>query len=125
LISSRERALHAVEAALTKNALQPVLLDVSSLSSYTDYILILSGRSVRQVEAVSEAIEQGMKARGHEPLGVEGDRGAQWVLLDYGDVVIHVFHHPLREYYDLEGLWSDAAAVDLDVPEELRLARNP
>ena len=123
--SSRELALQALAAAFTKNALQPVLLDVSKLASYTDFILVLSGRSIRQVEAIREAIELGLKERGHNAHGVEGERGGQWMLLDYSDVVIHVFYHPQREYYDLEGLWADAPRVEVDVPPELRVAHVP
>lgn len=123
MTSSRTLALQAVEAAFTKNAYEPVLLDVAEISSYTDYILVLSGRSVRQVEAVSEAIQQGLKEQGHDPLGVEGERGGQWFLLDYGDLVVHIFYHPVREFYDLEGLWSEASRVELDVPPELRVAQ--
>ncbi len=111
--------MQALEAALEKNALQPVLLDVSETSSYTDYILIFSGRSTRQVEAITEAIRQGMKGAGHEALGVEGQRGAQWMLVDYADVVVHVFYHPQRQFYDLEGLWSEAPQVPIEVPPEL------
>lgn len=120
MTSSKERALQALEAALTKNALQPALLDVSETSSYTDYLLIFSGRSTRQVEAITEAVRQGMKGAGHEVLGVEGQRGAQWMLLDYADVVVHVFYHPQRQFYDLEGLWSEAARVPIEVPPELQ-----
>ena len=112
--------MQALDAALEKNALQPVMLDVSTSSSYTNFILVLSGRSTRQVEAITEAVRQGMKGAGHEPLGSEGSRGAQWMLLDYSDVVVHVFYHPLRQHYDLEGLWSEAPRVELEVPEELR-----
>jgi len=119
LTTSKERAMQALEAALEKNALQPVLLDVSETSSYTDYILIFSGRSTRQVEAITEAIRQGMKGAGHEALGVEGQRGAQWMLVDYADVVVHVFYHPQRQFYDLEGLWSEAPQVPIEVPPEL------
>jgi len=123
LVTSRELALQALAAAFTKNALQPALLDVGATSSYTDFILVLSGRSIRQVEAIGEAIQTTLKKEHHqEPVGVEGERGGQWTLLDYGDVVIHVFYHPMREYYDLEGLWSDAPRVDLEVPPELRYA---
>ena len=122
--NSKELALEAVNAAFTKNALQPVLLDVTGLASYTDYLLILSGRSVRQVEAIADAVEQGMKEKGHDPLGREGMRGGQWLLIDYGDIVVHVFYHPMREYYDLEGLWVDAVPVTLDVPPELRYANT-
>lgn len=123
MTSSKALALEAVQAAFTKNAYEPVLLDVTGISSYTDFILLLSGRSVRQVEAVAEAIQTEMKTRGHDPLGVEGERGGQWYLLDFGDVVIHVFYHPVREYYDLEGLWSEASRVALEVPPELRVAQ--
>lgn len=118
--SSKERALQILAAAFTKNALQPVLLHVSDFSSYTDYILVLSAKSVRQVVAISEAIQKEMKGQKVDALGVEGSRGSQWVLADYGDVVVHIFLHPLREHYDLEGLWSEAERVELDVPEELR-----
>jgi ribosome-associated protein len=120
LTSSREFAQRVLAAAFTKNALQPVLLDVTGLASYTDFILILSGRSARQVEAITEAIQQKLKEERYDPLGVEGERGSQWMLLDYGDVVVHVFYHPLRDYYDLEGLWSEAPRVILDVPPELQ-----
>ena len=120
LSSSKHLALNALEAAFDKNAYQPVLLDVAELTSYTDYILVLSGRSIRQVEAISEAIQQGLKQRGRDPLGVEGQRGGQWMLLDYSDLIVHVFYHPAREFYDLDGLWSDANQVALDVPPELR-----
>ena len=118
--TSRERALQALAGAFTKNALQPVMIDVSEVTSYADYILILSGRSIRQVEAIAEAIEAQMKQEGHDPIGVEGSRGGQWMLLDYGAVVVHVFYHPIREYYDLEGLWADAPRVQLEVPPELQ-----
>ena len=123
LTSSKTLALEAVQAAFTKNAYEPVLLDVSTLSSYTDFILILSGRSVRQVEAVAEAIQKEMKTAGHDAMGVEGERGGQWYLLDFGDVVVHVFYHPVREFYDLEGLWSEALKIELEVPPELRVAQ--
>lgn len=122
-MTAKNLALQAVNAAFTKNAYEPVLLDVSGLSSYTDFILILSGRSVRQVEAVAEAIQKGLKENGNDAMGVEGERGGQWTLIDYGDVVIHVFYHPVREYYDLEGLWSEASHVELEVPPELRVAQ--
>ncbi len=99
------------------------MLDVSEKASYTDFILVLSGRSIRQVEAITEAIQQDLKGKGSDLFGLEGKKGGQWMLLDYGDVVIHVFYHPVRDFYDLEGLWSDAERVELDVPPELRVAQ--
>ena len=124
LTDSREIALHVVQAALEKNGLEPALLDVSETSSYTDFIAIVSGRSMRQVEAISEHIQNAMKTAGHDALGLEGERGGHWMLLDYGSVVVHVFHHPVREYYDLEGLWADAPRIELDVPAAQRYAEN-
>ncbi len=111
----------ALEAALDKKALEPVLLDVHELCSYTAYLLLISGRSDRQVDAIADGIREQM-AKNHNlrPLGVEGTGSGQWALLDYGDIVVHVFYHPAREYYDLEGLWSDAPRVPIDVPDEAR-----
>jgi ribosome-associated protein len=111
----------AMEAALDKKALEPVLLDVSEQSTYTDYILVLSGRSDRHVQAVADAVAEKLKKqRGIHPLGVEGKDG-QWALLDFGDLVVHVFYHPMREFYDLEGLWIDAPRVPVDVPPDSRV----
>ncbi|HJZ88666.1 MAG TPA: ribosome silencing factor [Polyangia bacterium] len=114
----KESALIAVEAALEKKALEPVLIDVSAESSYTDYILIVSGRSDRQVQAISDGILDACAARRVRPLGVEGVR--DWVLLDFGGLVVHVFYHPVREFYDLEGLWIESPRVQLTVPPEAR-----
>jgi len=114
----KESALAAVEAAIEKKALEPVLLDVSAESSYTDYILIVSARSDRQVQAISDHIIETFSARRVRPLGVEGVK--DWVLIDFGVLVVHVFYHPVREFYDLEGLWIEAPRVPLAVPAESR-----
>jgi ribosome-associated protein len=124
--SGREAAELALDAALGKKALEPVLLDVAKLCSYTDYILIVSARSDRQVGAITDAIVSTLKEHGHRPLGLEGATSSQWALLDYGDLIVHVFHHPTREFYDLESLWADADRVSIDVPDEARvLAHEP
>jgi len=115
---SRAVALAAVDAALDKKALLPVLVDVSGMASYTDFIAIVSGRSDRQVDAIADAVAAAMKERGRRVLGQEGSGGGRWRLLDFGDVVVHVFYHPVREFYDLESLWIDAPRVRLDVPPE-------
>jgi len=112
----------AMEAALDKKALEPVLLDVSEQSTYTDFILVLSGRSDRHVQAVADAVSETIKrTRGKLPVGVEGKRDGQWALLDFGDLVVHVFYHPMREFYDLEGLWIDAPRVPVVVPPDSRI----
>jgi len=118
---SRGNALRAVTAALEKKGLEPVLLDVRAMASYTDYILIVSGRSDRQVQAISDGIVEAFAAEGKRPFGVEGMKNGQWTLVDLGDVVVHVFYHPARDHYDLESLWSDAPRVALEVPPEARV----
>ncbi len=114
-------ALRALALALEKNALEPVLLDVSKLCSFCNYQLVLSGRSDRQVAAIADAIETGLKADGQRPISSEGARSSQWALIDYGDFVVHVFVHSAREHYDLEGLWNDAPRIPIEVPASARL----
>lgn len=120
---SLEAATAAIDAALDKKALLPVLIDVSSLASYTDFIGVVSGRSDRQVDAIADGILAAMKSRGRSLLGQEGTGSGRWTLLDFGDVVIHVFYHPVREFYDLESLWVDAPRVQLRVPPEAVMAQ--
>ncbi|MEO6773939.1 MAG: ribosome silencing factor [Kofleriaceae bacterium] len=115
-------ALRALELALDKKGLEPVLLDVRQLCSFCDYQLVLSGRSDRQVDAIADGIEAGLKAEGLRPIGAEAARSSgQWALLDYGDFVVHVFLHAAREHYDLEGLWNDAPRVPIEVPPDARI----
>jgi ribosome-associated protein len=114
-------AMRALSLALEKKALEPVLLDVRQLCSFCNYQLVISGRSDRQVDAIADAIELGLKAEDMRPISTEGARIGQWALLDYGDFVVHVFLHSAREHYDLEGLWNDAARIPIDVPADARL----
>jgi ribosome-associated protein len=110
--SPREKSLHCVRAALEKKAFDLVLLDLKSISSFTEYFLICSGRSDRQVQAITRSIDEHLKKMGIYSLGVEGFEKGQWILMDYDDVVVHVFLDPVRKFYDLEGLWLDAPRVD-------------
>ncbi len=114
-------AMRALTLALDKKALEPVLLDVRELCSFCNYQLVLSGRSDRQVDAIADGISAGLKQDGLRPIGSEGARTGQWALLDYGDFVIHVFLHSAREHYDLEGLWSDAPRIEIEVPPDARV----
>jgi ribosome-associated protein len=123
LAATRELAVAAIDAALDKNALAPVLIDVSAMGSYTDFIGVVSGRSDRQVDAIADSISQAMKQRGRYVLGQEGSGSGRWTLLDFGAFVIHVFYHPVREFYDLESLWIEAPRVKLDVPPEANLGQ--
>ena len=111
--SSKEKAILCARAALDHKAIDLAILEVKKLSSFADYFVISSGSSDRQVQAIASHIEEKLGKQGLHPLGIEGKREGRWVLLDYGDVVIHIFYHPIREFYDLERLWSDAPKVEL------------
>ena len=88
-------------------------IDVRELTSVAEVFIVCSGRSNRQVSAISEHVRRELKEAGIRPLSVEGEREGHWVLLDYGHVLIHVFYEPMRSFYDLEGLWADAPRVDI------------
>jgi ribosome-associated protein len=100
-----------VQAALGKKAERLVVLDVRGLTSIADAFVICSGRSNRQVSAIADHIERFLKKKGVRPLGVEGKGDGHWVLMDYGNVIIHVFYSETRSFYDLEGLWIDARKI--------------
>ena len=102
----------AAQAAADKKAFQIVGFEVSDLTSYTDSLLICSGASDRQVAAIANAVQRQLKESGRRPLHVEGERRADWVLLDYGEFVVHVFTEERRIYYGLDGLWGDAPKLD-------------
>jgi ribosome-associated protein len=104
-----DRVRGAVHAALDRKAQDLRVLNLGPVSDFTDYFLICSGTSERQVKAISEAIQESLSAAGAHPLHVEGQRTGNWVLLDYGDLVAHVFQPEPREFYGLEKLWADAA----------------
>jgi ribosome-associated protein len=118
---TRELAVAAMQAAIDKHGLEPLLIDVSELGSYTDFIGLVSGRSDRQVDAIADHVCQTLKARGHRVYGQEGSGNGRWTLLDFGAFVVHVFYHPVREFYDLESLWIEAPRVPLEVPPEAKL----
>ena len=107
--TARVLAIHAVEAALTKKAADIVVLDMRAVSGVADYFVICTGESDLQVKAIYEAIEDGIKdASGERPWHREGQEHRQWVLLDYVDLVVHIFSPEKRAFYDLERLWGDA-----------------
>lgn len=113
---SGEAVLSIAKDALDDlKALEPVTLDVRELSSVTDYLLVASGTSSRHVKSLAENVLMKAKASGVRPLGVEGERTGDWVLVDFGDVVVHVMQPATRSFYDLERLWS----VQADQPQEI------
>ena len=110
---SRTKSLVCLKTAAEKKAIDPIVLEMKGIASFTDYFLICSGKSDRQVLAIAEEIERVLERDGIRPLGQEGRSEGKWVLMDYEDVVVHIFLEPLREFYDLEGLWMDAPRIDL------------
>jgi len=110
---SARRLLLCINAILQKKAKNIIALNVREISSFTDYMVICSGTTDRQVQAVSGAIQEFLKKEGILPLGVEGETNAEWVLLDYDDVVISVFQESARDFYGLENLW-DAPRMEID-----------
>ena len=113
---SPERALACINAALEKKATKLVVLKVQEISAFADYFIICSGNSDRQVRAIATAIQENLKKKNILPLGIEGEAVGSWVLLDYDDVIIHVFLESVRNFYDLERLWLESPRME--VPDE-------
>lgn len=113
---SKLKALECARAAIDKKAENVRVLDLCDVSGFTDYFVICSGTSDRQVQAIADSVENLMDAQGQGAVAIEGYSDGRWVLMDFGDVVIHVFLDALRDYYDLEGLWADVPRVK--VPSE-------
>ncbi len=112
--NSKKKYWHFAHAALCKKALNLVILEVKEISSFTDYFIVCSGKSSRQVKGIADFIKESLKKEGIYPLGTEGFPEGKWILLDYGDVIIHIFYEPVRDFYDLEGLWDDAPRTVLE-----------
>jgi ribosome-associated protein len=117
-----ERMCAALHAAGEKKAIDPVVLDLREIASFTDYFVIVSGQNERQVQAISDEIYEQLKKAGETAARVEGYKTAEWILLDYGDFVVHVFEQKARSFYDLERLWRESKRVAL--PVEFRSDRS-
>lgn len=89
-----------------------VVLKIAGLVVYADYMVVCSGNSARQAQAIADNIEKAIRENGSKPIGVEGMREGNWILVDWGDVVAHVFHHPVREFYEIEKIWAGAEELD-------------
>lgn len=108
----KKLALQIARLARDKKALKVMVLDMRKVCNFCEYFVIASGSSLRQVNAIAEHIEQEMKKEGERSLStVPANDASGWIVLDYSFIVVHIFHAPLREFYDLEHLWSDAARV--------------
>ena len=117
--ASEALAVFLAESAMDKKAVDPVVIDVRGKASYADYLVLCSGRNDRHVVAIADALDEAA-APYRKVYGREGLAGGQWVLIDFGDVIAHVFYGPARSTYSLDALWSDARRVDIEVPDELR-----
>lgn len=105
----------AAQAASDKKAQDLVVLDLREVASFTEYFVICNGNNQRQVQAISNAIEEQLREAGKRPLHIEGYNNAEWILLDYGDFIVHVFDEAARRFYDLERLWRDAKRVEVSI----------
>ncbi len=111
--SGLELAQICAQAALDTKAEELVILDVRGLTTFTEYFLIMNGRSTRHVQALAEAIEAKLRSKRIKASSAEGLQEGMWVLLDFDDVVVHIFYHEQRKFYDLEGLWSEGKRIEI------------
>jgi ribosome-associated protein len=108
-----ERIEIALRAASDKKAVNPLVLDLQPVADFTSYFVITSGTNLRQVQAITDGIEEELKKIGTRPSRIEGYNSAEWILMDYGDFIVHVFEEKIREFYDLERLWRDAKRLQI------------
>jgi ribosome-associated protein len=113
-----ERILQALQAAAEKKAFDSTVLDLRGIASFTDVFIITTGANRRQVQAITDGIVEKLKSHGTRAARVEGYQTAEWILIDYGDFIVHVFDAKARRFYDLERLWREAARVDV-APDQL------
>ncbi len=112
-VEPEDAVMLAAHAAGEKKATDLVVLDLRKVATFTEYFLICTAASARQAQAVSNAIEETLLKHGKRPLHIEGYSSAEWILLDYGDFIVHVFAQASRKFYDLERLWRDAPRVEV------------
>ena len=112
-LSLEERITLCTSAAIEKQASEIIILDLKGFSTITDSFLICSGSSTRQVQSIADAIDESMSKQGVEPRGTEGYTQARWILMDYNDLVVHIFHEETRRFYDIERLWAKAPTLDI------------
>ena len=108
-----ERLLGALRAASDRKAVDSIVLDLREVTEFTDFFIITNGTNVRQVQAIADGISEDLKLIDARPLRIEGYNTAEWILMDYGDFVVHIFEEKAREFYDLERLWRDAKKIQL------------
>lgn len=112
MVRLEEKLEIAIKACDAKLASDVITLDIGEFSTIADYFVIASGSSVTQTQAIAEEVEYKMELNGYEAMGKEGIREGKWIILDYEDIVVHIFHKDLREYYNLEKLWTNRKLED-------------
>lgn len=112
-VELQQKLSSLVNAAIEKKCERLVIMDVRSLCSYTDYIVICSGTSTKQVQAIARYVEERLDEEGVRPLGTEGMKEGNWVLMDYNDIVFHVFYEPVRVFYSIEDIYLDAPRYEI------------
>jgi len=117
VLTSLERALKCADLALDKKAIDVKILEIGRLTTIADYLVLASGASDKQAQAIAESVRTGLKKYG-KPIDIEGMQEGNWIVIDYGDVIVHVFREETRHYYDLDGFWAEAPEVPL--PEETK-----
>ncbi len=117
--SARGTAAAIAAAAIDKKAVALEILDVAGKVDYADFLVIMTGRSDRHAQALAQGIEEALRPKGVRPVAIEGLPSGMWVLLDFGDVVVHVFQDEARQLYDIEGLWLDARRLPVPAPERM------
>ena len=116
-----DRMRRALLAAAEKKALNPTVLDLRGIASFTDFFLIFTGANRRQAQAISDEIVEQLKHHGSPAARVEGYQTAEWILVDYGDFVVHIFDEKARRFYDLERLWRESRRLDLSADDLAQL----
>jgi ribosome-associated protein len=110
-LDSKELLDRVLAIVSTHKAEEVVAFDVRGVVSYADYVVVCSGQNERQVEAIADHVLEDVRALGVRPIGIEGKQAGEWVLIDFGDVVVHVFDEPVRAFYDLDGMWGDVPRI--------------
>jgi ribosome-associated protein len=114
-LEPEEAVLVAAQAAGEKKAEDLVVLDLREIASFTEFFLICNGANPKQVQAISDSVEDQLRKNGKRPMHIEGYASAEWILLDYGDFIVHIFSNTARRFYDLERLWRDAKRQEVNV----------
>lgn len=115
ILTSLERAIKCAHCALDKKGVDVKVLEIAKISSIADYLVLATGMSDKQVQAIADSVRKGLKKFG-KAQDIEGLREGKWVVIDYGDVLVHIFVDELRHYYDLDRLWGDAPVVAIPEP---------